>query len=389
MSTTRRPAVVLGLLWAGLALTRSLGRAGLDVTGIALGPHEFGLRSRYLGRRVVVSESDERRRAERVLALLREVAAHGRPVLFPERDAHVELVLRRWDDVRELADVPLPDDPEAARRLRRKELLVGEAKRAGVPAPATAAPTSEEEVRSLALRPPLLVKPVEGQDFALTFGRKLRVAGDLDEALVGWRSARAHGFETVIQELVPYAHDKVFSLFTYIGRQGQPLANVVGRKVRAGPPYFGTAAVFELRDEPRVLDLGLRLLRSAGYAGFAQVELAHDARDDTFKVLEVNTRPPQWAGIAMTRRFDIARIAYDDLCGAPAPAPATFAEEGVNWIYFAKDVWSSLELARRRELGPARFLAEYARPGKVRAIFARDDPLPAAASLAYLRAKVA
>ena len=389
MSERRRPVVVLGLLWAGLALARSLGRAGLDVTGIALGPHEFGLRSRYLRRRLVVADRDVRRRDERVLAVLREAAADGRPVLFPERDAHVELVLRRFDDVRELADVPLPQDPEAARRLRRKELLVGEAERAGVPTPATAAPRSEEDVLGLTLRPPLLVKPVEGQEFALAFGRKLGVASDLDEALAAWRAARAHGFETVIQELVPHAHDKVFSLFTYIGRHGGPLANVVGRKVRAGPPRFGTAAVFELRDEPRVLELGLRLLRSAGYAGFAQVELAHDARDDTFKVLEVNTRPPQWAGIAMTHRFDIARIAYDDLCGAPPPAPATFAEAGVNWIYLAKDVWSSLELARRGELGPARFLAEYARPGKVRAIFAGDDPLPAVASLAYLRAKVA
>jgi predicted ATP-grasp superfamily ATP-dependent carboligase len=377
-----RPAVVLGLLWAGLALARALGRAGISVTGVAFDRREFGLRSRYLRRRVVAADPDA------VLAAIRAAGGGGRVVLFPERDAHVEFVLRNWDAVHEVADVPLPDDPDVVWRLRRKERVALEAERAGVATPRTAAAESEEAIRALPFRPPLLVKPVEGQEFAAAFGRKLLVAEGVEEAVHCWRAARGRGFETVVQELVPDAHDKVFSLFTYIGRDGEPLASVVGRKRRAGPPAFGTAAVFELGPEPRVLETGLRLLRSAGYRGFAQVELAYDARDDTFKLLEVNTRPPQWGGIAMTRRFDLARIAYDDLCGLPVEPAPTFDEPGVRWIYLAKDAWSALELARRRAIGPSEFAAPYLGPGKVRAILAADDPLPALASLAYLRAKV-
>ena len=41
-----RPAVVFGLLHAGLALVRSLGREGIPVEGVALNRYEFGLRSR-------------------------------------------------------------------------------------------------------------------------------------------------------------------------------------------------------------------------------------------------------------------------------------------------------------------------------------------------------
>ena len=129
---SERPAVVLGLLWAGLSFARSLGRPGIPVTGIPMHPHEFGSRSRYL-REVSRAQGDE--------AVLKALRAHAqgdvKPVLLPERDDHVELVLRHWDEVGELYELPMPDDPDAARRLRHKATLPQEAERAGVAAPRT------------------------------------------------------------------------------------------------------------------------------------------------------------------------------------------------------------------------------------------------------------
>ena len=37
-----------------------------------------------------------------------------------------------------------------------------------------------------------------------------------------------------------------------------------------------------------------------------------------------------WAGVAMSRYFDIARIAYDDLCGKPEPEPVDMLAEMAN-----------------------------------------------------------
>ena len=87
------------MLWAGLAFTRSLGRRGVPVTGVALEPHEFGLRSRYLARGVQASTD------EGVLAAVRAAAetGGGRVVLFPEHDGHVAFCLRNWEALREVA----------------------------------------------------------------------------------------------------------------------------------------------------------------------------------------------------------------------------------------------------------------------------------------------
>ena len=377
-----RPAVVYGLLHAGLAIVRSLGREGIPVEGIALQRYEFGLRSRYLRRRTLAADDDV------VLGALRHAAAPGeRPVLFLERDENVDTVLRRWDEVHELADVPLPEDPEPIRRLRRKDLLPEAAAEAGVPTPYTVRAESEEAIRDGGLKPPLLVKPLEGQEFALALGEKAVPAKTLDEAVAAWRRAKERGFETIVQELIPDSHEQVYSLFTYIGRAGEPLASVVGRKVRQGPLRFGTSAVFASDHDDEVHELGQRLLRTTGYTGFAHVELVRDPRDGLLKAIEVNTRPPVWAGIAMGRELGIARIAYDDLCGREPAGEQTMSER-LTWIYLAKDVWVSAQMARRRELPPREFLRHYLNRKKVRATFAADDPAPAIASLGYLRSRV-
>src|SRR4029079_6330073 len=156
--TNKRPVVVFGLLHAGLALVRTLGRDGVPVQGIALRRHEFGLRSRYLQHSHVANNDDE------VLEALRAAGKNGRPILFPERDENVEVVLRRWDDVRELADVPLPDDPEITRRLRRKDLLPQVAAAAGVSAPGTAAAPEAEAVRDSGPRPTVLTQPARARE---------------------------------------------------------------------------------------------------------------------------------------------------------------------------------------------------------------------------------
>ena len=378
---------MLGLLPAGLALARSLGRAGVPVFGAVFRRNEFGLRSRYLRGRCLATEGDEEARDRRVLGYLRSLADGQRAILVPERDEHVEFVLRNWDAVGELADVPLPADPEIVRRLRRKDLLPRAAAEAGVAAPVTFGITDEGALRAAELVPPFLLKPVEGQEYALRFGEKAVVADTVEQAVEAWRQARDAGFELILQELVPDSHEQVFSLFAYVGRMGEPLATFVGRKVRQGPLRFGTSAVFESRFQPEVLELGLRLLRSSGYTGFAHVEFALDPREDVFKVLEVNTRLPVWAGIALNHTFDVALTAYDDLCGHPPPAQETFRGD-LAWVYLAKDLWVSAQMARRHELSLRDFLAHHVRTGKVRAIFAADDPLPALASVGYLRSRV-
>jgi D-aspartate ligase len=381
----KRPAVVLGLQPAGLALARSLGRHGVAVTGVALERADFGLRSRYLNARHLVLDREGERRDERLLAILRSVAPDRPLAVFPERDAHVDFVLRRWDEVRELAALPLPDERGAVEALRRKETLADVARAAGIETPRTVALPTEDAVRACGLAAPFLLKPLDSERYAHAFSHKVVVVEDPEHGIDAWRRAHSGGFELLAQELVPDSTDRILSLFTYVGRSGTPLASVVGRKVRQGPPGFGASTVFAVEFDREVLESGLRLLSSVGYRGFAHVEFVRDPRDRVLKLLEVNTRLPVWAGVAVSRYYDAARVAYADLTGEDVRPLPTFTEP-VSWVYLAKDAVTAARLARRGRLG-VRELARPYRGPHVAAVRAPGDHGPAIAMARWLAAR--
>ena len=367
----------MGLQPAGLALARSLGRRGVHVTGISFERADFGLASRYVRTRHLVPDEDD----DAVMESIRAAAAQEPLVLVPERDAHVDFVLRHWDELRELAAIPLPEDRGAVEALRDKNGLAEVARKAEVAVPKTAAVESEDALRDGPLSYPYLLKPLESERYAAAFSEKVVVVESPDEAVAAWRRAQSAGFELFAQDFVPGSTEGILSLFAYIGRSGEPLASVVGRKVRQGPPGFGASTIFAVEFDEDVLDVGLRLLSSVGYRGFAHVELVRDPRDRELKLLEVNTRLPVWGGVAMSRYYDLGPVAYADLCGDEAAALPPF-RGNVTWTYLAKDLVTLTRLARRRRLVLRRVAPPYL-GDHVPAVRARDDLAPVGALLRW------
>jgi predicted ATP-grasp superfamily ATP-dependent carboligase len=367
----------MGLQPAGLALARSLGRRGVHVTGISFERADFGLASRYVRTRRLILDGDD----GAVLESIRAAASQEPVVLVPERDAHVDFVLRHWDDLRELAAIPLPDDRAATAALRDKNGLAEVAEKAGVAVPRTVAVESEDDLGGGPLPYPYLLKPLESERYAAAFSEKVVVVENAEQAVAAWRRAQGAGFELFAQDFVPGSTDRILSLFVYIGRSGSPLASVVGRKVRQGPPGFGASTIFAVEFDEEVLDVGLRLLSSVDYRGFAHVELVRDPRDRELKLLEVNTRLPVWGGVAMSRYYDLGPVAYADLCGEQADPLPPFHRD-VTWTYLAKDLVTLTRLARRRRLDLRRVAPPYL-GDHVPAVRARDDFAPVGALLRW------
>jgi len=169
----------------------------------------------------------------------------------------------------------------------------------------------------------------------------------------------------MVQELVPGGDDTLYTVGSYVARDGSPLGVFSGRKLRQTPPGIGTCRVGEAVWAQVAVDAALRLLAGFGYFGLSQVEFKRDPRDGKFKLMEINPRLWQWHGLAAACGVDLPRIAYADLVGEK-PTKVTMNGEGKRWAI---------------TLLPGESPA-LQRPPYVDAVFARDDPKPAVVHLA-------
>jgi len=351
------PAAVVDVGWVnGLAAIRSLGRAGIRVLAVDHRPSALGFRSRYAE---PFLSADWQADPTRFVASIR---ALGEVVVFPTHDGQLNLIAQHIGDLQVLTPFP---DWEILERVQSKRAQLEQAVLAGVAVPETRYPLSAPEARAAAgeIGLPVLIKPEEHVGFKQRFRRqafRCETMEEVDEAY-----SRAEEFEPMVQELIPGGDDTLYTVGSYLDRNGRPLGVFSGRKLRQTPPGVGTCRVGEALWVQDAVDAALRLLAAFDYFGLSQVEFKRDPRDGKFKLMEINPRLWQWHSLAAACGVDLPRIAYADLVGE-TPEKATMNGHGKRWAI---------------TLMPGESPA-FQRPPYVDAVFARDDPKPAAVHLA-------
>jgi D-aspartate ligase len=359
------PAVVVDVGWVnGLAAIRSLGRAGVRVLALDHRPSALGFRSRYAEPVLTPDPQDE----EAFVSFLAELDLDAPAPVFATHDEPLNAIARAADRLGERFLYPFPRW-ELLSGIQDKRSQLEAAEAAGIPVPRTAHPRSAGEARSAAaeLGWPVLVKPSSTEGFKRRFGRQAFRCES--EAEVERAYADAEPYAPMVQEVVPGGDGELYTLGSYLTEAGEPLGLFCGRKLRQTPPGVGTCRVGEAVWVDEVVDQGLTLLRALGFHGLSQVEFKRDARDGTFRLMEVNPRLWQWHGLAAACGVDLPVIAYRDLTGERLePVSANGSSRR----------WAITLLAGERPAPQ--------RPPYVDAVFARDDLKPALVQVArFLR----
>ena len=155
---------------------------------------------------------------------------------------------------------------------------------------------------------------------------------------------------------------------------GQILAECTARKVRLAPPRFGVPRVVRAADIPAVVEPGRAILEALGLEGFACTEFKYDARDRTFKLLEVNGRHNLSSLLSIRCGLNFPWISYRHLTTGERPRPVR-PRTGLYWIDETQDIPYSASRAGR----DARPLREILRPWMRQHVFAvwdRGDAAP-------------
>jgi D-aspartate ligase len=383
----RAPAFVLGGYQAGLAVVRSLGAAGIPVVSVWNSKSEMARHSRYVDLRVRAPHPWQN--SGEYVELLLDLSRRVDPgLLLPTTDEAVGAVARGKDQLEARHVVACPGWPVAERFLD-KRATYELATRLAVPFPETILPSSEEELERMTSEFPFpcIVKPRFSHVYRDAFGVKMTKVSDRVELLSAWRRSQRAGIGTMIQEFIPGPETAGVNYNGYLV-DGEPRVEVTARKVRMSPPDLGYPTVVVSSDVPDVLEPARRLLRGMELNGFANVEFKHDARDDTYKLMEVNGRPNMSGLLSVRCGVDFPLMTYRHLCFDQPPGSNRSYERGVYWIDEPADLSAGASRLRVGDWSARGFLEPYLRP-HVLAAFSLHDPAPfAVRALAKLRSSL-
>jgi predicted ATP-grasp superfamily ATP-dependent carboligase len=273
-----------------LAVVRSLGRKGIPVT---VGERTFlntSFFSKYCSRRIVYP-SPRRRPDPFIEFLLGEIRNNRTHCLFPMEEETLLLVAKYRSEISKYTTLLIPDF-EKIEFVRDKGKLLRFAEDHGIPIPKTLYSLKDPEPgmvhggspASYVVQGPVVIKPrISSGSFGIAY-----VNGG-EDLLPSYQRVHARYPFPLVQDWIPDGGG-IFGVSALFDEASNVKAAFVHKKLRMYPVKGGPSTLREGVEHPRVMELGLSLLKSLKWVGVALVEFKVDPRDGVPKLMEVNPR---------------------------------------------------------------------------------------------------
>ena len=373
---------------SGLAVVRSLGRAGLEVwLGTETTDSIIPL-SRYVAGTFALPPTASQ--IERWVAELRALLERETfDLVIPTSDMALVPIASRRAIFEPLARIAMPDEA-GFECSYSKERTLALAQRLGVPIPPTRmldSPAGLPEIRANPRFPfPLVLKPISSKVWGggKRFDLKVRHAPDAP-ALESLAKRMLAVSPVLVQAHVPgmgigqeflVSDGRIVDAFQH-ERVHEPLAGG-GSSYRKSVPL-----------DPRILDCSRRLLSDLRWTGVAMVEYRWDPKTGEFALMEINGRFWGSLPLAIAAGVDFPHRLYLLLTGRPVPEQAPYLL-GIH----ARNLGKDLGWFRERVRGVSRRSAAALVAGEISTALRRafagrervdtltlDDPMPGLAEL--------
>jgi D-aspartate ligase len=385
---TTVPAVVLRIGRARaahgpVAAVRSLGRLGVPVHLVDESRLSSAALSRYSNTRVLEIEYPPLSHTVTSLCELGE-SIGDRPVLITTDDVgtlfvgeHAEQLDKAFRFPRQPPDLPL--------KLADKGRLYELCKELNIQAPETVFPQTRADVEALIDRGatfPLVVKSMDPRVRRQRPGEgSVTIVNTPQELLDLYRRFESlDGQNLMVQEYVPGGPETIWIFNGYFNEKSDCLAGFTGRKIRQYPADTGLASLGVCEHNDYVMETTQRLMKTIGYRGIVDLGFRYDSRDGGYKLLDVNPRLGATFRLFVGQNgVDVLRALYLDLTHQEVPRSSPC--DGRRWIVEPLDFWTAQTLVHRGTLTWRTWLRSL-RGIQETAWFARDDPVPALATLA-------
>lgn len=299
-------AVVVGVCAHGLAIARSLCRAGIEVVAIEVNRNLPGTKTNS-AEIVYVDDINGAGLVDALVALHPKVSNSGRPILFLTNDTMVATIATRFKSIEDLYALSWGKSGAEVIRLLRKEDIEKRCRSVGLRHPKTRVFRDGGEITTakLDLQYPVIFKP----DLPLSAYKTLLVEND--EQLDKGRSMISASLPAVAQEYVVGEEEKIRFAALYL-IDGHVAARFEGRKLRSRPMGHTSIAISESNDE--VHAMALQFFEGLHLSGPVSLEVKEDP-DSNYWVIEPTVgRTDFWVGLCINDGVAFPLIEYAMVC---------------------------------------------------------------------------
>ena len=369
-------AVVLGMFETGLAVGRSLGRAGIRVSGLDFA-RKVGFYSKYID--ALICPHPLEQEEEFIAFLLRFAASEkNRPVLFITSDEFLLPVSRNRKALEQFYLMNLPNQ-QIIECIADKFQQYTLALNAGIPVPQTLVVDNMDQLLEIKDRIPFpaFIKGSEVTSWRRKMGGnsfKGFMVSTHEELIDTFKMIFERGASALVQDVIPGPDTNHYKASCYLSRNGEVLLAFGLQKIRQQPPDFGFGCLVQSVRFPELLDLGKDFFTKIGYRGVGSAEFKLDTRDGKLKLIELNPRYWQQNALAEKCGMNFPLVDYLELTDHKPKAVLEY-RYGIKWVNIYSDIESFREYRQRGRLSGRQWLCSL-KGEKIYSDLNRDDMMP-------------
>jgi predicted ATP-grasp superfamily ATP-dependent carboligase len=324
--------VLDGKLISALAIVRSLGRRGFDITCGEEFKASLGSLSKYVKNKMVYPSPSLL--PDLFIENIYSLVKHNKyDMILPVADDTTLLLAKNKNKFAEYTNIPTPDF-DTITLARDKSVTMKIAAQAGIPCPITYYPENQsiDEIKNQA-RYPVLIKPCESSG-----ARGIRYVdnpGYFDQEYFNVKKAYR---KVYIQEFIP--NIKHYSICVLMDQNSDLKAYFAYQELRQYPTTGGSAAYAISVQQPQLIDYAVKLLKVMKWSGVANLEYVIDERDNSPKLIEINPRFWMSLELAIKAGVDFPYLLYQQSMNIPFEIKSEYKiGTKYRWLFPADILW--------------------------------------------------
>lgn len=238
-------------------------------------------------------------------------------------------------------------EPNLAKKLSSKEFFSGLCREHNIPFPKSEffyTTSSFTILDSLPFPYPIIIKPSCSAEYWRTpfdSMKKVYTAETPEEAqkIISKIFSAGYRNSIVLQEMIPAKEDEVFVLTAYADKNSKVRAACMGRVLLGEhtPKGLGNHVAIVTEYHEEITQKLCDFLENISYCGFANFDILYDKRDNSFKVLELNTRQGRSNYYMTAAGMNIARIIVESSKGN-LPGKRNICQKNIFWHTVPKTI---------------------------------------------------